>query len=119
MSEQTTSFVWVIISGLLMIVMGLLLLLLSGDEPKTFERITAVAAVVFGLFVMFKQRWALIGTCLTLLFGIAVFFIQTWWMPIIEEDLSLIWPNLLKMLIGIAIFTLIGRERIDQSFFMR
>lgn len=120
MSEQTTSFVWVVIGGLLMIVLGLLLWTSQPiDEASGFERVLAVASVFFGLFILFKQRWSLIGASLTLLLGIAVFFIHAWLAPIVAEDASLIWPNLGKMVIGIILLILIGRERIDQRFFMR
>ena len=120
MHEQTTSFAWVVISGLLMVAVGLLLWTSQPvDEPSNIERALAVAAVFFGLFFLFKQRWALIGANLTLLLAIAVFFIQTWYMPIIADDASLIWPGVLKMLIGIVLFILVGRDRIDQSYFMR
>jgi uncharacterized membrane protein HdeD (DUF308 family) len=120
MNEQTTSFVWVVIGGLLMIVVGLLLWTSQPpDEPSNIERVLAVAAVFFGLFLLFKQRWALIGTSLTLLVGIAVFFIHTWSDPIMSDDPGLIWPSLFKMVIGIILFILIGRERIDHRFFMR
>lgn len=120
MSEQTTSFVWVVISALLMIALGLLLWTSQPlDAPSGVERVLAVAAVFFGLFLLFKQRWALIGASLTLLVGIAVFFIHTWADPIMAGDPAFIWPNLFKMVIGIILFILIGRERIDHRFFMR
>jgi uncharacterized membrane protein HdeD (DUF308 family) len=120
MSEQTTSFAWVVISALLMIALGLLLWMSQPlDDPSNIERALAVASVLFGLFLLFKQRWALIGANLTLLIGIAVFFIGTWSLPIMAEDASLIWPSLFKMLIGVVLFILVGRDRIDQSFFMR
>ncbi|MCZ6873272.1 MAG: hypothetical protein O7G88_07030 [bacterium] len=120
MSEQTTSFVWVVFSGLLMIVLGLLLWTSQPFEnPSGIERALTVPSVCFGLFLLFKQRWALIGANLTLLIGIMVFFSQTWVLPIMAEDASLIWPSFFKMLIGIALFVLLGRDRIEQSFFMR
>ena len=120
MSEETTSFVWVVIGGLLMIALGLLLWTSQPlDEPSRIERVLAVASVFFGLFVLFKQRWALIGASLTLLVGIAVFFIHTWSDAIMADDPGLIWPNLFKMVIGIILFILIGRERVDQRFCMR
>ena len=120
MREQTTSFVWVVIGGLLMIGLGVLLWLSQPlDEPSGMERVLAVASVFFGLFILFKQRWALIGGSLTLLVGIGVFFIHTWYDSIWADDPGLIWPNLFKMVIGVILLILIGRERVDQRFFMR
>lgn len=120
MSEETTSFVWVVIGGLLMIGMGVLLWISQPlDAPNGIERVLAVASVLFGLFILFKQRWALVGASLTLLVGIVVFFIHTWSDPIMADDPNLIWPNLFKMVIGIILFIMIGRERVDQRFFMR
>ena len=120
MSEETTNFIWVVLGGLLMIAMGLLLWTSQPlDEPSGIERVLAVASVLFGLFVLFKQRWALIGASLTLMVGIVVFFIHTWSDPIMADDPALIWPNFFKMVIGIILLILIGRERVDQRFFMR
>jgi hypothetical protein len=76
-----------------------------------------VAAVVFCVLLLVKLRLALIGINLTLLASIIVYFTRAWLQPIVNEDASLIWPNVLKMLVGMLLFIYIGRQRIEHSYF--
>jgi hypothetical protein len=112
MSESAGSYASVIICA---IVLGALsvLLWLWGDT-NTVEKILIIASVFFCLFLLFKQRWALIGISITLLLGIVVYFIQTWLQPIRNEDTALIFPNLVKMLIGIVFLILLGRQSVED-----
>lgn len=114
MSEQSGSYIGVVIFA---IVLGALSVLLwrQGDA-NLVEKILIVASVFFCLFLLFKQRWAMVGVCLTLLIGILVYFLQAWLQPIVNEDTALILPNVLKMIVGILLFIYIGRERIENRF---
>ena len=112
MSESRGSYVGVMIFA---VVLGILAIWqLRG--ANLIETIVAVASIVFCLGLLLRQKWALIGICLSLLVGICVLFIQTWFEPIIEEDLSLMWPHLIKMIVAVLLFIYIGRERINQLF---
>ena len=112
MSEKTSSYVGVIIFA---VVLGVLAYL-QFRAGNVIEDILAVAAVVFSLGLLVKQRWALKGVCLTLLVAIGVYFTQAWLQPIVEEDPGRILPNVLKLVLGIVLFLYIGRERIEHSF---
>jgi hypothetical protein len=112
MSEKTSSYVGVIIFA---VVLGVLAYL-QFRTGNVIEDILAVAAVVFSLGLLAKQRWALKGVSLTLLAAIGVYFAQAWFQPIVEEDASLILPNVLKLVLAIVLFLYIGRQRIEDSF---
>jgi hypothetical protein len=114
MSEKSGSFVGVILFA---IVCGALAYLFVWQNGNIIEKILAVAAIIFCLGMLVKQRWALIGVCLTLLVAIGVYFTQLWLQPIVAEDTSLIMPNLVKMVVGILLFIYIGRERIEHGVF--
>lgn len=114
MSERTGSYVGVIIFA---VVCGVLAYFFYWSMGNTVERILAVAAVVFCLGLLVKQRWALIGIALTLLVSIVVAFIQAWQEPIMAGDTGLILPYVLKMLGGIVLFIYIGREQIEHGVF--
>ena len=114
MSERTDSYVGVLVFA---VVCGILAYFFYWSMGNTVERILAVAAIVFCLGLLAKQKWALIGIDLTLLVGIAVSFIQAWQQPIMAENPALILPNALKMLGGIVLFIYIGREQIEHGVF--
>ena len=114
MSERTGSFVGVVIFA---IVCSALAYLFVWQNGSIIEKILAVAAIFFCLGILVKQRWALVGLCLTLLIAICVYFTQVWLQPIVAEDTSLIMPNLLKMVVGILLFIYIGRERVEHGVF--
>jgi hypothetical protein len=114
MSEKTVSYVGVIIFA---VVCGALAYFFYWRMGNTVERILAVAAIVFCLGLLVKQKWALIGIALTLLVGIVVAFIQAWQQPIMAGDTGLILPYVLKMLGGIVLFIYIGRQQIEHGVF--
>ncbi len=114
MSETTGSYTGVMIFALVLGVLAIVFPLLRGN---IIEILLAVATIVFCLGLLGRQKWALIGVCLTLLVGICIYFLQIWSQPIIHEDTSLILPNVLKMLVGIVLLLYIGRQRIEHSFF--
>jgi hypothetical protein len=114
MSERTGSYVGVIVFA---VVCGALAYFFYWDTGNIVERIVAVAAIVFCLGLLAKQRWALIGIALTLLVGIVVAFIQAWQQPIMAGDTGLILPYVLKMLGGIVLFIYIGREQVEHGVF--
>jgi len=114
MSERTGSAMGVMVFA---VVFGILAVVFHWYLGNTIERILAVAAVVFCLGLLVRQKWALIGVCLTLLVGIGVAFVQAWLQPIMAEHGGLVLPNVLKMLGGIALLLYIGRERIEHGVF--
>jgi predicted neutral ceramidase superfamily lipid hydrolase len=85
-------------------------------SPNMIERVLIVAAVFFCLFLLIKQRWALAGISITLLAATIVYFTQAWYFPIIEEDTSLILPNVYKLIVSVIFFILLGRQSIDDRF---
>ncbi len=114
MSEPKGSYSGIIIFA---IVFGALSVLLwRGGDVNIIEKIVIVASVFFCLFLLLKQKWALIGMCCTLLAAIVLYFTQAWILPIVNEDATLILPNVLKMLVGLVGFTFIGRESIEHRF---
>ena len=114
MSEPKGSYVGVIIFA---IILGALSVLLwTGGSVNIIEKILIVASVFFCLFLLFKQGWALVGICCTLLAAILVYFTQAWLYPIVNEDSAMIMPNVRNMIVGIIAFIFIGRERIANLF---
>ena len=112
MSEKTGSYVGVIIFAVLLGVLAYF----QFRVGNIVENILAVAAVIFCLGLLVKQHWALVGVCVTLLVGILVYFAQSWLLPIVDEDTSLILPNVLKMVVGILLFIYIGRQHVEERF---
>ena len=113
MSENRASFTSVIIWAV--IIAALSIYLWMGGETTIVEKVLIVAAVVFCIFLLIKQKWALAGICITLLLSITVYFWQAWMLPIVEEDTALIWPNVFKMIVGVILFIGIGRQSIDDA----
>ena len=112
MSEKTGNYIGVIVFAVLLGVLAYF----QFRTGNIVEDILAVAAVIFCLGLLVKQRWALIGVCITLLVGILVYFTQSWLQPIVDEDSGRILPNVLKMVLGIVLFIYIGRERVEERF---
>lgn len=85
-------------------------------EPSMVERVLIVASVFFCLFLLIKQKWALVGICITLLLAVTVYFTQAWYLPIINEDAGLVLPNVIKMIVCVVFFIFLGRQSIDDRF---
>jgi hypothetical protein len=114
MSEKTENFVGVIIFAVVCAALAYFFEFRTGDP---LDIILAAATIVFCILLVLKLKAGLIGINLTLLASIIVYFIRAWAQPIINEDTSLILPNVLKLVVGILLFIYIGRQRIEHSFF--
>ncbi len=114
MSEPRGSYVTVIIFALIVGAVSALFWLQG--EPNTVERVLIIASVFFCLFLLFKQKWALAGICITLLLAVTVYFIQAWSLPILNEDAGLVLPNVIKMIVSIIFLIFLGRQSIDDRF---
>lgn len=114
MSETRRSYVAVVIFALIVGAVSALLWLWG--EPNIVERVLIVASVFFCLFLLIKQKWALVGICITLLLAVTVYFTQAWYLPIINDDTALVLPNVLKMLVSVLFFIFLGRQSIDDRF---
>ncbi len=114
MSETRRSYVTVIVFTLIVGAVSVLFWLWG--EPNMVEKVLIVASVFFCLFLLIKQKWALIGICITLLLAVTVYFTQAWYLPIINEDAGLVLPNVLKMLVSVVFFIFLGRQSIDDRF---
>ncbi len=114
MSETRGSYVAVIIFALIVGAASALLWLWG--EPNIVERVLIVASVFFCLFLLIKQKWALAGICITLLLAVVVYFVQAWYLPIMEEDTGLVLPNAVKMIVGVIFLIFLGRQSIDDRF---
>ncbi|PON17939.1 hypothetical protein C2W62_10585 [Candidatus Entotheonella serta] len=114
MSEPGGSYVTVIIFALIVGAVSALFWLQG--EPNTVERVLIIVSVFFCLFLLFKQKWALAGICITLLLAVTVYFIQAWSLPILNEDAGLVLPNVIKMIVSIIFLIFLGRQSIDNRF---
>jgi hypothetical protein len=114
MSEPRRSYVAVFIFALIVGVVSVLFWLWG--EPNIVEKVLLVASVFFCLFLLIKQRWALVGICITLLIAVTVYFTQAWYLPIINEDTGLVFPNVFKMIVSVVFFIFLGRQSIDDRF---
>jgi hypothetical protein len=114
MSERSESFVGVIIFAVVCAALAYFFQFRTGSP---LDIILAAAAIVFCLLLLLKMKWGLIGINITLLVSIMVYFIRAWAQPILNEDPGLIWPNVLKLVVGILLLIYIGRQRIEHSFF--
>ncbi|GIX47309.1 MAG: hypothetical protein KatS3mg131_1520 [Candidatus Tectimicrobiota bacterium] len=115
MSERRGSYLGVILFAIVLGVLAVLQL----RHANLAEGIVSVAAILFCLGLLVRQRWALAGVCVTLLSGIVVYFAQAWLQPLVYEDAALIVPNVLKMVVAILLFWYIGRERVEMSLFSK
>ncbi len=112
MSEDRRSYGPIILFA---IVLGALVVFVwVGGNANIVEKILIVVAVLFCLGLLIKQKWALIGVCITLLLAVLVYFSQAWLLPIVNEDTALIWPNVLKMLVSIVFLILLGRQSVEH-----
>jgi len=101
------------------VIFGFVLLILASLQLRyaTFaEGVLALAALVFGVGLIMAQKWAVLGTYITLLLAIAVYFAQIWYLPIVTGEGRYVGANILKMAVAILLFLYIGRERIEQRF---
>lgn len=114
MSEHRGSYIGVIIFAIVLGAVSVLLWL--GGEVNNVEKVLIVASVFFCLFLLIKQKWALIGICCTLLAAIVVYFAQAWLAPIVTAEPGLMVPNVLKMIIAILFLIFIGRQSIEHRF---
>jgi hypothetical protein len=112
MSEPRGGYGPVILFALVLGALSVLLWLQG--TVNTVEKILIVATVFFSLFVLIKQRWALVGLCCTLLAAIIVYFAQAWLQPIVMYDTYLIVPNVVKMLVATLFLILLGRQSVEQ-----
>jgi hypothetical protein len=112
MSEPHGGYGPVILFALILAALAVLLWLRG--HTNGLEKVLIVATVFFSLFVLIKQRWALAGVCCTLLLAINVYFAQAWLQPIVQDDTSLIVPNVAKMLVGVLFLILLGRQSIEH-----
>ena len=117
MSEPRDSYTWVYIFSIVLGVLAVWQLRNAWSNGSGVEIVVLGLTVLFCLGLLLKQKWALIGVCLMLLVGIGLYFTLTWSQPILQEDPSLVWPNLIKMAVGILLFVYIGRQRIEHRFF--
>ena len=96
---------------------GILILILAVWQfmnGTSGEMIVSILAIIGGIGLLFTGRWGLVLTCTALLLAIVVYFWQMWYQPIIEEDINLVIPNAVKMVVAVFLFIYIGRERIDH-----
>jgi hypothetical protein len=114
MSEPRRSYVAVIIFALIVGAASVLFWLWG--EPNIVEKILIVASVFFCLFLLIKQKWALVGICITLLLAVIVDFAQAWYLPIVNEDTALVLPNVLKLIVSVVFFIFLGRQSIADRF---
>lgn len=114
MSEPRRSYVAVVIFALIVGAVSVLFWLWG--EPNIVEKVLLVASVFFCLFLLIKQKWALVGICITLLIAVTVYFTQAWYLPIINEDAGLVFPNVFKMIVSVVFFIFLGRQSIDDRF---
>jgi hypothetical protein len=114
MSEPRRSYVAVIIFALIVGAASVLFWLWGA--PNIVEKVLIVASVFFCVFLLIKQKWALAGICITLLLAVLVYFTQAWYLPIVNDDTTLVLPNVLKMIVSVVCFILLGRQSIDDRF---
>ncbi len=73
-------------------------------------------SIVFGAGLLLAKKWGLIGTYITLLLGLVVYFAQIWFEPIMTSQGGYVFDNILKLLVVILLLLYIGRTRIEQRF---
>ena len=101
------------------VVFGFVLLILASLQlrhPSWAEGVQALAAISFGVGLLLAKKWALIGTYITLLLGLVVYFAQIWFEPIMTSQGGYVFDNILKLLVVILLLLYIGRTRIEQRF---
>ena len=101
------------------VVFGFVLLVLASIQLRHAsgaESILALAAIVFGVGLLLAKKWGLIGAYITLILGIAVYFAQIWFEPIMTGKGGYVLDNIIKMIVAILLLMYIGRTRIEQRF---
>jgi hypothetical protein len=101
------------------VVFGFVLLILASLQLRhaSFaEGILALVAIICGVGLLLARKWALIGTYITLLLGMAVYFAQIWFEPIMTGKGGYVFDNILKLLVASLLLLYIGRSRIEQRF---
>ena len=78
MFERLADFWDIVVFGFVLLVLASLQL----RHASGAEGILALAAIVFGVGLLLAKKWGLIGAYITLLLGIAVYFGQIWFEPI-------------------------------------
>src|SRR5207244_9133261 len=71
------------------VIFGFVLLMLASLQLRHAsyaEGLLALAAIVFGVGLLLAKKWALIGTYITLLLGLVVYFAQIWFEPIMTSQ---------------------------------
>ena len=101
------------------VVFGFVLLILASLQlrhPSWAEGVLALAAIICGVGLLLAKKWALIGAYITLILGIAVYFAQIWFEPIMTGQGGYVFDNILKIIVVILLLMYIGRTRIEQRF---
>jgi hypothetical protein len=112
MFERLADFWDIVIFGFILLILASLQL----RHASYAEGILAIAAIIFGVGLLLAQKWALIGTYITLLLGLVVYFAQIWFEPITTGQGGYVFDNILKILVVILLLLYIGRTRIEQRF---
>jgi hypothetical protein len=66
--------------------------------------------------LLLAKKWALIGTYITLLLALLVYFAQIWFEAIMTGEGGYVWDHILKLLVVVLLLLYIGRTRIEQRF---
>jgi hypothetical protein len=112
MFERFADFWDIVIFGFVLLILASLQL----RHASYAEGLLALAAVVFGVGLLLAKKWALIGTYITLLLALVVYFAQIWFEPIMTGEGRYAWDNILKFLVVVLMLLYIGRTRIEQRF---
>jgi hypothetical protein len=101
------------------VVFGFVLLILASLQLRHAswaEGVLALAAIIFGVGLLLAKKWGLIGAYITLMLGLAVYFAQIWFEPIMTGQGGYVFDNILKIIVVILLLMYIGRTRIEQRF---
>jgi len=101
------------------VVFGFVLLILASLQLRHAswaEAVLALTAIIFGVGLLLAKKWGLIGAYITLMLGLAVYFAQIWFEPIMTGQGGYVFDNILKIIVVILLLMYIGRSRIEQRF---
>lgn len=112
MFERLADFWDIVIFGFVLLILASLQL----RHASYAEGILALAAIVFSVGLLLAKKWALMGTYVTLLLALAVYFAQIWFEPIMTGRGGYVSENILKLLVVVLLLLYIGRTRIEQRF---
>jgi hypothetical protein len=101
------------------VVFGFVLLILASLQLRHASwpaGVLARAAIIFGVGLLLAKKWALIGADITLILGIADYFAQIRFEPIMTAQGGYVFHNILKIIVVILLLMYIGRTRIEQRF---